>query len=425
MANNIWHPYSRLSVLNQTPPPIIEKGSGIYLYDRSGKRYMDAISSWWCAPLGHSHPRLTSAIVQQTEKLQHSILGNLSNAPAEKLSDMLADSMPDKEVHVMFASDGASAVEASLKVAMQYYTNRGISGKDSFFSLKGDYHGDTLGAVSVGFVPGFHEPFSSFTSDRCFTVDLPDYSDGAEKGFAPTKEILVSNADKICAAIVEPLCQGASGMRMYPPEYLKDLSEACRELDILLIVDEIAMGFGRTGSYWAFEQAGQAGQVEIIPDIVCVGKALTGGYLPLSAMICRDSIYQTFSDLGEKDNTFYHGHTFAGNPIACACAAEAMAVYDEMDVAEVSAGIGSQMKEHLLPLKEKQGVLDARFLGSIAAIELKDMDACQSIYKDLLSKGYLVRPLGNVIYLMPPLIIKNAELTELCKDLYLSVINNI
>ena len=419
MANNIWHPYSRLSVLNQTPPPIIERGSGIYLYDRSGKRYMDAISSWWCALLGHSHPRLISAIVEQTEKLQHSILGNLSNYPAEKLSRLLAEKMPDRDVHVMFASDGASAVEASLKAAMQYYTNRGLQGKDSFFSLKGDYHGDTLGAVSVGFVEGFHEPFKSFTSGRCFTVDLPDYN---ENGFAPTREILEKNSERICAAIVEPLCQGASGMRMYPPQYLRDLSEACKELDILLIVDEIAMGFGRAGSYWAFNQAGQAG---IIPDIVCVGKALTGGYLPLSAMIARDSIYQTFSDLGEKDNTFYHGHTFAGNPIACACAAEAMAVYDEMDVAEVSKGIGKQMEEILSPLKEKQGVLDARFLGSIAAVELKDPDACQKIYKDLLLKGYLVRPLGNVIYLMPPLIIEDTELSDLCKDLYLSISNNI
>ncbi len=419
MANNIWHPYSRFSAIVKTPPPIIEKGSGIYLYDSSGKRYMDAISSWWCALLGHSHPRLISAINEQTRKLQHSILGNLSNSPAEKLSGLLADSMPDKNVHVMFASDGASAVEASLKTAMQYYTNRGTSGKDSFFSLKGDYHGDTLGAVSVGFVPGFHEPFSSFAKDKCFTVDLPAYSDGDENGFAPTREILEANADKICAAIVEPLCQGASGMRMYPPEYLKDLSEACRELDILLIVDEIAMGFGRTGSYWAFEQAG------ITPDIVCVGKAITGGYLPLSAMICRDSIYETFSDLGEKDNTFYHGHTFAGNPIACACATEAMAIYDEMGVSDVSAGIGAQMKGILSPLRENQGVLDARFLGSIAAVELKDPDACQSIYKDLLSKGYLVRPLGNVIYLMPPLIIEDAELSDLCKDLFLSVNKNI
>ena len=416
MANYIWHPYSRLSVLKKTPPPVIERGDGIYLYDRSDKRYMDAISSWWCTLLGHSHPRLTAAIVEQTGRLQHSILGNLSNSPAEKLSSLLAESMPDSEVHVMFASDGASAVEASLKTAMQYYTNRAITGKDSFFSLKGDYHGDTLGAVSVGFVPGFHEPFSSFARGKCFTVDLPDYD---QTGFGPTREILESNRERICAAIVEPLCQGASGMKMYPPQYLKDLSEACRELDILLIVDEIAMGFGRTGSYWAFEQA------DIIPDIVCAGKAITGGYLPLSAMICRDEVYETFSDLGEKDNTFYHGHTFAGNPIASACAVEAMTIYDEMNVAEVSKNIGNQMEEYLSPLKEKKGVIDARFLGSIAAIELKDPDTAQSIYKELLSKGYLVRPLGNVVYLMPPLIIENAELSGLCKDLYLSVTNNI
>lgn len=386
---------------------MMERGEGIYLFDQGGLRYLDAISSWWCTALGHSHPRLISAISRQAEVLQHSILGNMSHGPAAKLAERLCGKVQSPEYHVMFCSDGSSAIEAALKIAMQYYHNTGRPQKNTFMTLEGDYHGDTLGSVSVGYVEGFHEPFGPMVR-KSYSVPLPDYAHG--QGVAPTRELIEAHHGGICAVVLEPLCQGASGMRMYDAQYLRDVSELCRRHGILLIVDEIAMGFGRTGRYWAYEHAG------ITPDIVCVGKAVTGGMLPLSAAICRDSVYDTFTDLGGVDHTFYHGHTFAGNPIAAACALEAMDIYDEMDAPAVAARLGGQMHEALAPLRDLSGVADVRGLGLIGAVEMESPVAARRVQKVLMDNGVLVRPLGAVVYLMPPLIITEGQLVALCEQ---------
>ena len=407
--SRIWHPYTRFTAMSGGPLPSISGGEGIYLFDESGKRYIDAISSWWCSTLGHNHPRLVSAIKEQAGRLQHSILGNLSNPWARELASRLSEKMPTPGRHVMFSSDGSCAVDAALKMALQYHHNLGRRGRTRFLTLEQDYHGDTMGAVSVGYVPEFHRPFE-FLSSASYTVPLPDYTSG--NGAEPTARLLGEHGDEIAAVIVEPLVQGAAGMRMYDARYLRDLEVLCREHGVLLIVDEIAMGFGRTGRYWAFGHAG------VDPDIVCVGKGVTGGCLPLSAAICKDYVYETFTDEGERDNTFYHGHTFGGNPIAAACALEAMRVYDEMDIAGRAERLGRLMAKELGSMHGRPGIKEVRSLGLIGAVELMPSDdtpgRAAAIREALRTEGVLLRPLGNVFYLMPPLIITEEELTSLC-----------
>ncbi len=404
---HIWHPYTRFSALRGDPLPVMERGEGVYLYDKSGKQYLDAISSWWCASLGHSHPRLLSAISRQSKKLQHSILGNMSHEPAEVLAQRLCAKMQSPDYHAMFCSDGSSAIEAALKISLQYFHNIGKPEKNAFMTLSGDYHGDTLGSVSVGYVEGFHEPFAPMLR-KSFTVDLPDYESG--QGIVPSEKLMEAHGSEICAVILEPLCQGASGMRMYDAQYLRDIADLCHRHDIILIIDEIAMGFGRTGKYWAYEHAG------ISPDIVCVGKAVTGGYLPLSAAICSDRIYDTFSDMDGEDHTFYHGHTFAGNPLAAACAVEAMSIYDEMDAATVAACLGNQMKDILKPLGELDTVANVRCLGLIGAVEMVVAEKAAQVRDRLMEQGVIVRPLGEVLYLMPPLVITDEQMHGLCNQ---------
>jgi adenosylmethionine---8-amino-7-oxononanoate aminotransferase len=404
-VNHIWHPYTRFSTFASDPLPVIVRGEGIHLFDDKGNRYVDAISSWWACALGHGHPRIIAAIQKQAAELQHSILGNLSHPRAVELAAMLANLMPTPERHVLFSSDGASAVEAALKIALQYWHNIDRPGKKRFAALEEGYHGDTLGAVGVGYLEHFHKPFDSVVAPAFRTSPQKD-------GFAGMADLIAKHADELAAVIVEPLCQGAAGMKMYPADYLRQLAELCWKQNVLLIVDEIATGFGRTGRMFAFEHAG------IDPDIVCVGKALSGGYLPISAAIVKDAIYKTFSDK-PADNSFYHGHTFCGNPIAAAASIAALSVYRDERTPEKAAAMETLFKESLAPLSILPSVQNVRCLGAIAAVELKAETPAPAVTRPhrvrklLLEKGVLLRPLGNVVYLMPPLVIANNDLREL------------
>ncbi|AKJ65374.1 adenosylmethionine--8-amino-7-oxononanoate transaminase [Kiritimatiella glycovorans] len=407
---HLWHPYTRFSA-QRAGLPVIERGEGVYLFDREGRRYLDAVSSWWACALGHGHPRLLEAMRRQSETLQHSILGNLIHPRAVELADEIARWMPTPERHVMFASDGASACEAALKIAVQYHYNRGTRGRTRFMSIEQDYHGDTIGALSVGYLEQFHRAYDGVIP-RELRVPLPDYETGA--GFEPTRRLMEEHGDTLAAVIVEPLCQGANGMRMYPAQYLADLAQACRERGIVMISDEIAMGFGRTGRNFAFEHAG------IDPDIVCLGKALSSGYMPISATVVKDELFATFDDEREQDGTFYHGHTWCGHPIACAVALEALEIYREMDIAARAAKRGARMTEHFRELEGRPGVRDVRTLGMIAVAELEPAPDSRAradrIRAALLERDILVRPLGDVFYLMPPTIIDEEVLDGLCRD---------
>jgi len=411
MKNRIFHPYTSFSAIEKGFPNIV-RGEGIYLFDDEGNRYVDIVSSWWACALGHSHPRVCDAIKKQADILQHSILGNLSHPPALQLAGKLADMMPTPDRHVVFASDGCSAVEAALKIAIQYWHNLGRPEKSRIIGMDQGYHGDSMGALGAGFVETFHKPFEQVIRHHGklpFPVPTPENPDG----FEAARVVIEQHADKLAAVIVEPLCQGSAGMRIYPAGYLKKLADLCAEKEVLLIVDEIAMGFGRTGKRFAFEHA------DIDPDLVTVGKALTAGYMPLSACIVKDSIYETFSDTPD-DHTFYHGNTFAGHAISCAAALEALNIYEAEETVARAAEMAEKMKKWMQPLSEIDCVEALRFLGMIGVAELKPAaePLIPQIRKKLLEKGYLFRPLGTVFYLMPPLVISDDELKTAIDVLY-------
>jgi len=419
---SIWHPYTRHSAAEAGDFPVITRGKGVYLFDTEGNKYVDAISSWWSCNLGHNHPRLVEAIIRQARELQHSILGNLSHPRAIELAEELVSLFPGPS-HVLFASDGASAVEAALKIAIQYWHNMGNTARNRFASLENAYHGDTLGAVSVGYLEGFHSPFEPvlFAAYRAESPCCGRCQHGKEPAscnqecFDSMLTIFEQHADELAAVIVEPLCQGAAGMRIYPPEYLRRLDRLCKEKDVLLIVDEIATGFGRTGKMFAFQHGG------IDPDIVCLGKSLAGGYLPISATVVKNKIFKTFRDQ-PKDRTLYHGHTFSGNPICAAAALETLRIYKQEAIVEQAEQKGCLLKDQMASFSELPHVVDVRCLGMIGAVELDEEPLrAQCIHKRLLSHGILIRPLGNVVYLMPPLITPEDVLARIVEALHSAV----
>ena len=418
-GHHIWHPYTKQSSLAATPLTEIVRGEGVYLFDSAGHRYLDAVSSWWACSLGHGRPEIVTAIQRQAAELQHSILGSLSHPRAAELAARIARLMPTPDRHALFASDGASAVEAALKIALQYWHNTRQPGRRRFAYLEDAYHGDTLGAVSVGYLEGFHKPFESILFPA-FELPVPLSAATEDEAFDATRVIFDAHAHELAGLIVEPLLQGAAGMKMYSPAYLSRLAALCRERQVLLIADEIATGFGRTGRMFACEHAG------VDADIVCLGKSLSAGYLPISATVVRDSIYETFSDT-PVDHSFYHGHTFCGNPIAAAAAIAAL------DIAAQARRIERVFREKLAPLAQRPCVKELRILGAVAAVELQGevtanaaamedgMPATQAIRRRMLDAGILIRPLGNVIYLMPPLTIPDDDFSRLCDALIRAV----
>ncbi len=426
----IWHPYSKRSQIDSQDFPVIARGEGVYLFDSDGNRYLDAVSSWWACNLGHGHPRIIEAIRRQAGLLQHSILGNLSHPAAIELAAKITALFPGDDRRVFFTGDGASAVEAALKIALQYWHNRGMPERRGFISLENAYHGDTLGAVGVGFMPSFHAPFErsvirarqaeSPCCGLCAWNKSPESC--ALECFDSMRTLIENHAAETAAVIIEPLCQGAGGMRIYSARYLEKLAALCREHDVLLIADEIAMGFGRTGRMFAFEHAG------IDPDIVCVGKGLSGGYLPISAAVVKEAIYDTFSDQPE-DHTFYHGHTFAGNPIAAAAALETLKIYEEEEIVTRSAKTGAMLQARMKELEGTDGVLNVRGLGLLSAVEFAPapsgaLSRAQLVRLKLLNKGILIRPLGDVAYLMPPLVTPEETLLDLIRELQSAVKNS-
>jgi adenosylmethionine-8-amino-7-oxononanoate aminotransferase len=401
----LWHPYTRLSAVREDGVPVIARGEGSWLIADDGTRFFDGTSSWWCANLGHNHPRVVEAIRVQAGLLDHSILGHLAHPGALALAQRLATAMPSPDRKTLFASDGSTAVESALKVAVACWRNRGRPEKSGFASLERPYHGDTVGAMSVGALPDFHAPYA----DLLFpvrTLPVPADEPAVADALRRAREVLAPAATRLAAVVVEPLVQGSAGMRIYPAAYLRGLADLCRELELLLIVDEIAMGFGRTGRRFAFEHAG------IDPDLVCLGKGLSGGALPISALVARASIWADFSDSPAADRTFYHGHTYGGNPIACAAALAAWEVYQAEAIPERVDRLSALWRAAEPELLRLPGVRATRRLGFVWVVERSpdraaDAPALRRRCRDL---GLLVRPLGEVVYLLPPLITPEAEL---------------
>jgi len=402
----LWHPYTRFSELEKEDFPLIERGKGPYLFDLEGKRYFDAIASWWSCSLGHSHPAVVRAIRRQATKLQHSILGNLSHRPAIELAERLQQLLhgTGKRYYAFFASDGASAVEAALKIAVQYWYNCGQPQKNGLAALEEGYHGDTLATVSLGYLEAFHRPFREIVlpvhrveaprCTRCPYGGTPQDCDF--RCLESLASLLRKQAPRLAAFVLESMFQGAAGMWPYRAGYLQRAAELCRQHRVLLVADEIAAGMGRTGRLFAFEHAG------IAPDIICLGKALTAGTLPLSVTLVAEEIHRTFSDI-PRDNTFYHGHTFSGNPVAAAAALATLQVYEDEAIVPGAASTGRHLQEQGDRFREHPLVTDVRGIGMMWAAELRNPALARELRRRLWQRGVLIRPLGAVVYLMPPL----------------------
>ena len=423
----LWHPYTDINAFEKTEFPIIEKAEGVYIYEHDGKKLLDGIASWWCVNFGHSHPELISAINKQCCKLQNSILGGISHENAINLAEKLSKISPKGLKYSYFAGDGASATEAALKMSIQYWCNKGITNRTKFISLEDGYHGDTLGAVGVGYVETFHKNYKSVinqsyraASPHCAECPFnKTYETCDVECFSSMQNLIEKHHEETAAVIVEPLCQGAAGIRIYRKEYLQKLRKLCDQYGLLLIADEIAVGFARTGYMFACDCAG------ISPDIMLIGKGLTGGYLPMSAVLLREEIYNSFRSDKNNDRTFYHGHTFCGNPITSALALKALELYEKLDILNLIKPRIKQLKAGMNELKINLTNSTVLTLGMIGVVEINDADGGAARAKLITArareKGLFIRPLGNSIYLWPPLVSTEAELGRMIEILKESV----
>jgi adenosylmethionine-8-amino-7-oxononanoate aminotransferase len=421
----LWHPCSQMKDYAEAGLPLIpiKKGQGVWLEDFEGKRYLDAISSWWVNLFGHCNPRINAALQQQLETLEHVILGGFSHQPAIELAERLLALSPSGLDKCFYADNGSSAVEIALKMSFHYWRNQGHTTKTRFVSLENSYHGETLGALAVGDVGLYKDIYApllmeviTVPSPDCFKRDAGEsWEDYSRRRFQDMEQVLAEQADSIAAVIVEPLVQCAGGMRMYHPVYLELLRQACDRYQVHLIADEIAVGFGRTGTLFACEQAA------ITPDFMCLSKGLTGGYLPLSAVLTRNQIYAAFYDDYQSLKGFLHSHSYTGNALACRAALASLDIFRDDEVIAGNQLLAQHMAKQAERFQAHPHIAEVRQTGMILALELVQDKARQiaypwqqrrglQVYQYALSKGVMLRPLGNVIYFMPPYVISPEEI---------------
>lgn len=413
----IWHPFTRAG---HDPEPLhIARAEGSYLYTRDGRKILDAISSWWVNLHGHAHPKIAAAIAEQARKLEHVLLAGATHDAIENLSRELGAILPPSLDHIFFSDDGSTAVEVALKIALQYWRNAGQPERREIVALQHAYHGDTAGAMSVSESSTFTEAFDAMRfpvhrahSAYCYRCPVGLKRENCHIECVKSLEgILEQHGEHIAAVIVEPLLQGAGGMIVHPVEFLQRVRAACTKHGVLLIADEVLTGFGRTGKMFACEHAG------ISPDLMCLSKGITGGFLPMGATVVTDRIYEAF-DSPDPARAFWHGHSYTGNPLACAAALANLEIFRTEPVFDRIAAISAVHAERLPHFAKLEKVGDARQIGTMGAIELRADDAGYlsalrpRLYKFFLDRDILLRPLGNVIYILPPYCTAPAEINR-------------
>ena len=425
---HLWHPFTPMADWVASDPLVIDRGEGVYLYDTEGNRYLDGVSSLWCNVHGHRHPALDQALRDQIDRVAHSTLLGVTHAPAIELARKLAEVAPEGLTRVFFSDDGATAVEIALKMAFQYWRQKPDPepNRNLFVALGGAYHGDTLGDVSVGGVERFHAMFKPLLfptlrapSPHCYRCPLGLQRPSCLMAcLAEVDRLLSQHPGEVAAVIVEPIVQGAGGMIVQPEGYLSGLRELTRKHGTLLIADEVAVGFGRTGSLFACELEGVA------PDILCLAKGLTGGYLPLAATLTTEEVYAAFHATASEGKTFFHGHTFAGNPLGAAVALASLRVFEEERILEKLGPKVARLSERLARLRSHPNVGDIRQKGLIAGIELvedratrdpfhRDLQVGARVCRHARTLGVLLRPLVDVLVVMPPLAITVEQIDDL------------
>lgn len=434
----IWHPCSQMKDYEELPPIIIEKGSGVHLTDINGKDYIDIVSSWWCNLLGHCNPKINESIKNQLDDLEHVIFANFSHKPVIKLCQGLSEIIPKGLTKFNFSDNGSASVECALKMAFQYHYQTGHSEKTRFMCLSDGYHGETVGALSVGTLDLYAKIYKPMLMDAV-RIEAPDcyrcpYGKCRDccncECFEKAEQAFAEHGGETAGMIVEPLLQGSAGMRIYPPLYLKKLRKLCDEYNVLLIADEIATGFGRTGKMFAFDHAG------VSPDIMCISKGLTGGYMPMAVTITTDKIYDAFYSDYNEGKAFMHSHTYSGNPLGCSAALAVLDILKNDHILEKARETAVYLNNALNDaIGGYKNVGEIRHIGLINAIELvKDKKAKKGfdsekrvgyqIYKKALDKGLILRPLGNVLYFNPPLIIEKDDIDKAI-DICVSSMNEI
>lgn len=405
---HIWHPYSSLA--KPLPAFQVDSADGVRLKLADGRELIDGMASWWCVIHGYNHPALNAAIQAQAEQMAHVMFGGIVHEPAARLAKTLVDITPDGLEKVFFSDSGSVSVEVAMKMAIQYWQSLGVKGKTRLLSLRNGYHGDTFGAMSVcDPITGMHHLFSDVLMPQLFSEAprCPFDADWDESFIADFETKISSHAHELAAVILEPVVQGAGGMRFYSPHFLKRVRELCNDHNVLLIADEIATGFGRTGKLFACEWAG------ISPDILCLGKALTGGYMTLAATLCTQQVSDGICQ-GEA-GVFMHGPTFMGNPLACAVANASIELLLSSGWQARIADLQQQLESALSPARDLPNVADVRVLGAIGVIEMKEPVELARIQKEFVDQGVWVRPFGKLVYVMPPYIIGRQDLDTLCK----------